>query len=112
MSLAFIHSTNKSHLKLKNDQNLGAIDQLFITKSDRMKDWNDVCAKTRIYSEHGIRLKDGIGTNAYVCLKCNLSFESLPEVEKHFPQFIRSNDKSYNKRISQTVLRKLAKYQI
>jgi hypothetical protein len=49
MSLTFIHSTNKSHLKLKNDQNLGAIDQLFITKSDRMKDIEVISARRQEY---------------------------------------------------------------
>jgi hypothetical protein len=39
-------------------------------------------AKQLIFN-HGIRLKDGIGPQAYFCLSCNSAFSSLEKVRNH-----------------------------
>jgi hypothetical protein len=101
------HSTPTRETKVLQFHNkIEGIDKMLIIKN--LENCNDIQILTAIkqelermssavkeeYYRHGIRLNDGFGINAYLCLKCNVSLNSLLEVIKHLENFGRSTNES------------------
>jgi hypothetical protein len=95
---AIDHLNRSFHETTKRGENLKPVDDKFTIKTQRINEF-EVCfarmkalysLKTDLkvkYFEKGIRLKDGIGSSAYVCLKCNV-FISSETVESGMFSFI------------------------
>jgi hypothetical protein len=97
------HSHSSDHLSTKAGHKLSGIDFNFAVDIESYSDIEVIISRLRElkkinrkvksdYYKHGIRLKNGFGEKAYVCSKCDLWFESLTEVKKHFEMFDKSRD--------------------
>lgn len=86
-------------LIIKNLENCNDIQILTAIKQELDK--MSTALKEKYYS-HGIRLNDGFGINAYLCLKCNVSLNSLLEVIIHLENFGRNINESLVDSITHT----------
>ncbi len=79
------HKQSEDNSITKLGERFKGIDRLLAIDSEKLNDIEVVLARKAElgkigisvkegYLNHGIRLKDGIGSQAYVCLECNLSF--------------------------------------
>lgn len=95
---ALIHSRSTEHSEKKLGIFPDDLDRSLIIPSENLSDINVVLArkqelkkldiKTKYeFRRHGIRIKDGIGVNAYVCLECKVSFMSYNYVRSHLAKF-------------------------
>jgi hypothetical protein len=85
---ALCHKQSEDHSMTKLGERFKGIDRLLAIDSEKLNDIEVVLSRKAElgkigisvkegYLNHGIRLKDGNGSQAYVCLECNLSFTSL-----------------------------------
>ena len=81
---ALYHSNRTFHKKIRRGEYMTPIEAMFCAKTERIDEFDVAFArmealyrldnKTKMeLRDKGIRLKDGIGSDAYVCLKCNIS---------------------------------------
>ena len=95
---AIKHSRSTEHSEKKLGIFADDLDRSLIIPSENLSDINVVLArkqelkkldtKTKYdFRRHGIRIKDGIGVNAYVCLECKESFMSFNYVKHHLDKF-------------------------
>lgn len=84
---AIYHLNRIFHKKIRRGEYMTPIEAMFCAKTDRIDEYDVAFArmealnrldnKTKIeLRDKGIRLKDGIGSDAYICLKCNASIAS------------------------------------
>ncbi|XP_054152674.1 uncharacterized protein LOC128951449 [Oppia nitens] len=88
------HIESPKHHKTKIGDTLKGIDAKYTIKTDNISNISVALARKKElskisnvikndYFNEGIRLKDGIGKEAYICENCGVSIESLQEVVKH-----------------------------
>ncbi|CAG2100159.1 unnamed protein product [Medioppia subpectinata] len=88
------HVETPKHHRTKIGDNFKGIDAKFTIKSERISETRVALARKgelnkisnvikNEYFNEGIRLKDGIGPNAYVCENCDISIASLALISEH-----------------------------
>ncbi|CAG2177198.1 unnamed protein product, partial [Oppiella nova] len=105
---ALKHSTSDEHSKIKFGDDLKGLDAQFTIDSPNIGDCEVAIARRRElkkisltdkqeYVSHGIRLKDGFGTDAYICSTCDLKFKSIHEVKDHIESLAADIENTENK---------------
>ena len=95
------HIKSDVHLKNSGEKYLDPLDKLLMTKPksksmevirSRRQQLRKISSEDkRKFVRHGIRLKEGTGPQAYVCIKCSTSMISLINCYKHCEKFIQLN---------------------
>ncbi|CAG2110198.1 unnamed protein product [Medioppia subpectinata] len=97
------HTNDPRHKKMKCGDNLNELDAKFTIKSDRINEFEVAFARRHYLrtisldlktclTNAGIRLKDGTGSQAFYCVKCELSVDKYEELENHINSAFHSID--------------------
>ncbi|CAG2108479.1 unnamed protein product [Medioppia subpectinata] len=95
---ALTHTASAGHLANKSGNFTDDLDKQLVIPSERLSEIAVVLArkqemrkldlKTKYqYLRHGVRIKDGVGNDAFVCLVCKVSFQSPNHVRHHLEKF-------------------------
>ncbi|CAG2110173.1 unnamed protein product [Medioppia subpectinata] len=97
------HTNDPRHKMMKCGDNLNELDAKFTIKSDRISEFEVAFARRHYLrtisldlktclTNAGIRLKDGTGSQAFYCVKCELSVDKYEELENHINSAFHSID--------------------
>ncbi|XP_054163139.1 uncharacterized protein LOC128960975 isoform X2 [Oppia nitens] len=108
ISKSFKHIESEEHIKWKTEMPFKGIDRLIVTESSNSSEIDCLLARIEAIREipytvkeeflsHGMKVKDGLGANAYVCTKCNVLFERLSDCKNHLKDFKKIKNSLLNK---------------